>query len=126
VIGIHQDNIFDELLSALPERDQAALRTRYTSPTPPNPTACGSSIASSPTAATWRRIRRRGCELPPQAQMTLFALFALLDQNDRYQRRCRQIVHELGGGVLLRPVGVRAGHRSCSMVPSITLGSRIS
>ena len=35
-----------------------------------------------------------GLSLPQQVQMTLFSLFALLDRDDAYQRRCQQIVRE--------------------------------
>ena len=44
-----------------------------------------------------------GLSLPQQAQMTLFSLFALLDEDDAYQRRCREIVRDrldrLGDGL---------------------------
>lgn len=93
VIGVHQDNLFDERIAALPERDRVALRKRYGSLTT-NPdglkfvdrlVADSRDVALNHTA---------GLSLPQQAQMTLFSLFALLDRDDAYQRRCREIVKE--------------------------------
>jgi aspartate 4-decarboxylase len=93
VIGIHQANIFDEQLAQLPDSDRAALRARYESLTT-NPdglrfidriVADSRDVALNHTA---------GLSLPQQTQMTLFSLFALLDRDDGYERRCRQIVRE--------------------------------
>lgn len=93
VIGIHQDNIFDEGLAKLPEPERAALRTRYgTLTTEPDRlrfidrlVADSRDVALNHTA---------GLSLPQQVQMTLFSLFALLDRDDAYERRCREIVHD--------------------------------
>jgi aspartate 4-decarboxylase len=93
VIGVHQDNIFDERIAALPTRDRSALRIRYGSLTT-NPdglkfidrlVADSRDVALNHTA---------GLSTPQQAQMTLFSLFALLDRDDAYQSRCRQIVKQ--------------------------------
>ena len=93
VVGVHQDNIFDEKLATLPATDRAALRKRYGSLTT-NPdglrfidriVADSRDVALNHTA---------GLSLPQQAQMTLFSLFALLDRGDSYERRCRQIVRD--------------------------------
>ena len=35
-----------------------------------------------------------GLSLPQQVQMALFSLFALLDKDDGYKKRCQRIVHE--------------------------------
>lgn len=93
VVGIHQDNIFDEKLARLPDADRNALHKRYASLST-NPdglrfidrlVADSRSVALNHTA---------GLSLPQQVQMTLFSLFALLDRDDAYQERCRQIVRE--------------------------------
>src|SRR5262249_6090444 len=34
-----------------------------------------------------------GLSLPQQTQMTLLSLFALLDENDSYKKRCQAIIH---------------------------------
>jgi aspartate 4-decarboxylase len=93
VIGVHRDNIFDERIAALPEGDRVALRKRYGSITT-NPDALkfiDRLVADSRAVAL---NHTAGLSLPQQAQMTLFSLFALLDRDDAYQDRCRQIVKE--------------------------------
>jgi aspartate 4-decarboxylase len=93
VIAVHQDNIFDQRLATLADADRAALRARYGSLTT-NPdtlrfidrvVADSRDVALNHTA---------GLSLPQQAQMTLFSLFALIDRDDSYQHRCREIVQE--------------------------------
>ena len=54
VVGVHEDNVFDERLASLPETDRAALRERYGSLTTDPGSACASSTGWSPTAGTWR------------------------------------------------------------------------
>jgi aspartate 4-decarboxylase len=93
VVGVHQDNILDERLAGLPEIDRVALRKRYgTLTTDPDKlrfidrmVADSRDVALNHTA---------GLSLPQQAQMMLFSLFALLDSDDAYERRCREIVRE--------------------------------
>jgi len=93
VIGIHQDNIFDRRLAQLPDADRAALRTRYESLTaePDRLRFIDRLVADSRCVAL---NHTAGLSLPQQVQMTLFSLFALLDREDAYERRCRQIVRE--------------------------------
>jgi aspartate 4-decarboxylase len=93
VIGIHQNNVFDERLASLPEDDRAALRKRYASLTtePDRLRFIDRIVADSRDVAL---NHTAGLSLPQQAQMTLFSLFALLDRDDAYQQRCRRIVHE--------------------------------
>ncbi|GFE80335.1 aspartate aminotransferase [Steroidobacter agaridevorans] len=98
VIGVHQENIFDERIAALPERDRLALRKRYGSLTmnPDGLKFIDRLVADSRDVAL---NHTAGLSLPQQAQMTLFSLFALLDRDDAYQRRCRQIVKERLGAL---------------------------
>jgi aspartate 4-decarboxylase len=93
VIGIHQDNIFDEKIARLPDADRVALRKRYGSLTvnPDDLRFIDRVVADSRNVAL---NHTAGLSLPQQAQMTLFSLFALLDRSDAYQRRCREIVRE--------------------------------
>ena len=93
VIGIHQDNIFDRKLAALPDSDKGALRARYgaLSTEPDRLTFIDRLVADSRDVAL---NHTAGLSAPQQAQMTLFSLFALLDRDDAYARRCRQIVRE--------------------------------
>jgi aspartate 4-decarboxylase len=93
VIGVHEDNIFDEKLAKLPDSDRAELRERYKSiSTDPDRlrfvdrlVADSRDVALNHTA---------GLSLPQQVQMVLFSLFALLDHHDAYERRCRRVVRE--------------------------------
>lgn len=93
VIGLHQENILDEALAKLPEGDRKALRARYASLST-NPDAMkfiDRLVADSRDVAL---NHTAGLSLPQQVQMTLFSLFALLDGDDAYEKRCRAIVQE--------------------------------
>src|SRR5262245_31260145 len=92
VIGVHQDNLFDERLAELTYTDRAALRTRYGSLTtdPDHLRFIDRLVADSRDVAL---NHTAGLSTPQQAQMALFSLFALLDRDDAYARRCRQILH---------------------------------
>ncbi len=93
VVGVHQDNIFDDMLAKLPEDDRAALAERYATLTTTPDRLCfiDRIVADSRDVAL---NHTAGLSLPQQAQMTLFSLFALLDRDDAYERRCRQIVRD--------------------------------
>ena len=93
VVGVHEDNVFDERLASLPETDRAALRARYGSLTtdPDRLRFIARMVADSRAVAL---NHTAGLSLPQQVQMTLFSLFGLLDRDDAYQRRCQQIVRE--------------------------------
>jgi aspartate 4-decarboxylase len=93
VVAIHQDNIFDRKLAALPDSDKGALRARYgpLSTEPDRLKFIDRMVADSRDVAL---NHTAGLSLPQQAQMTLFSLFALVDRDDAYARRCRQIVRE--------------------------------
>jgi len=104
VIALHDDNVIDRKLAQLPPGDRDALRARY------------ASLALEPDrlkfidriVADSRRValnHTAGLSTPQQIQMALFSLFALLDDDDYYARRCRSIVHERFGR-LLRGLGV--------------------
>jgi aspartate 4-decarboxylase len=93
VIGLHQDNILDRRLAALPEADRQALHRRYESLT----TDPGSIRFIDRVVADSRDValnHTAGLSPPQQVQMALFSLFALLDGDDAYQGRCRAIIHE--------------------------------
>lgn len=91
VVAIHRDNLFDEKITELPEMDRAALRERYSSLTtdPARLKFIDRVVADSRLVAL---NHTAGLSLPQQAQMTLFSLFGLLDRDDAYTRRCRQIL----------------------------------
>jgi aspartate 4-decarboxylase len=93
VVALHESNVLDRMLLALPAGDQRELAERYGSLTPDvsklkfidRMVADSRDVALNHTA---------GLSLPQQLQMTLFSLFALLDDRDRYKHRARAIVHE--------------------------------
>src|SRR5262245_37880599 len=93
IVGIHQDNVLDEKLAALPDADRTTLRERYASLTtePDRMRFIDRLVADSRCVAL---NHTAGLSLPQQAQMTLFSLFALLDRDDAYEKRCRAIVRE--------------------------------
>jgi aspartate 4-decarboxylase len=91
VIGVHEDNIYDGLIAKHPPDITAALTTRYGSLTtePEKMKFIDRIVADS------RRValnHTAGLSLPQQMQMLLFSSFAILDKNDAYQERCREIV----------------------------------
>ena len=93
VVGLHQDNVIDAAIAALPADDRAALSERYKTltATPERLTFIDRLVADSRDVAL---NHTAGLSTPQQAQMTLFSLFALLDRDDAYQQRCRGIVRE--------------------------------
>ncbi|HZQ14761.1 MAG TPA: bifunctional aspartate transaminase/aspartate 4-decarboxylase [Pseudolabrys sp.] len=93
VVAVHQDNIFDKMIAALPEADRRALNKRYGSLTlePEKMKFIDRMVADS------RRValnHTAGLSLPQQVQMTLFSLFALTDRNNAYKRLTRDIVRK--------------------------------
>jgi len=115
VIGVHRDNVIDKAIAALPETDRKALASRYKSLTTDPSTirfvdrlvADSRDVALNHTA---------GLSTPQQVQMVLFSLFALLQDDDAYARRCREIVAErlerLGKGLdfIFRRDPLRVGY----------------
>lgn len=93
VVAMHEDHLVDRQIARLPERDRAALAGRYQSVTT-HPAAMrfiDRMVADSRDIAL---MHTAGLSCPQQVQMTLFSLFALTDEHDAYERRCREIVHE--------------------------------
>lgn len=91
VIGVHEDNVYDTLISRHSADVTGALNTRYGSLTlePEKMKFIDRIVADS------RRValnHTAGLSLPQQMQMLLFASFAIVDVNDAYQARCREIV----------------------------------
>jgi aspartate 4-decarboxylase len=93
VVGLHEDNLLDRKIAELPEADRKHLSHRY-APLRMDPekikfidrmVADSRDVALNHTA---------GLSPPQQVQMVLFSLFALLDEDDAYERRCRGIIQE--------------------------------
>jgi aspartate 4-decarboxylase len=83
--------VIDEALARLAAADRDALHERYQtlSTTPERITFIDRLVADSRDVAL---NHTAGLSTPQQVQMVLFSLFALLDDEDAYQARCRALV----------------------------------
>jgi len=93
VVALHADNVLDRQIASLPAADRAALHRRYESLAidPEQIKFIDRIVADSRDVAL---NHTAGLSPPQQVQMALFSLFALLDEDDVYERRCRAIIHE--------------------------------
>lgn len=115
VIALHEKNIFDDMIAALPEAKKKLLHKRYESITlhPEKLKFCDRMVADSRMVAL---NHTAGLSLPQQMQMMLFAAFALFDKKDEYKQLTRDIVHRRLGllmeglGFKLSPNSNRAGY----------------
>jgi aspartate 4-decarboxylase len=91
VVAVHQNNIFDKMLTKLSVRDRAMLNHRYSSITltPEKLKFIDRMVADSRQVAL---NHTAGLSLPQQIQMGLFSLFALLDTANSYKTLCQLIV----------------------------------
>ncbi|MDE6333090.1 MAG: bifunctional aspartate transaminase/aspartate 4-decarboxylase, partial [Muribaculaceae bacterium] len=93
VTAVSKDNVFDRLLSELPDDKKALLEKRYQSLTVDVPglkfidrmVAESRLIALNHTA---------GLSTPQQIQMSFFALGSLLDKDDAYHERMIKLIHD--------------------------------
>jgi len=93
VVAVHQDNIYDKMIAALPDVDKRALNKRYGSLTlePEKMKFIDRMVADS------RRValnHTAGLSLPQQTQMMLFSLFALTDTKNADRELTRRIVRQ--------------------------------
>ena len=91
VIALHQNNVFDRMLTKLPARERAGLARRYGSITlePEKLKFIDRMVADSRQVAL---NHTAGLSLPQQIQMALFSLFARTDRADSYKTLCQLIV----------------------------------
>ena len=92
VIAIHEDNIFDKAIAALPPTETAALDRRYGPLTlqPRELKFIDRIVADSRDVAL---NHTAGLSLPQQVMMSLFSLSELMDERKAYQAACMEIVH---------------------------------
>ncbi|MFT8519329.1 bifunctional aspartate transaminase/aspartate 4-decarboxylase [Acetobacter syzygii] len=106
VVAMHQNNVLDHALAALPELEKEELDKRYASLTPDVRALkfIDRLVADSRTVAL---NHTAGLSTPQQVQMVLFALFALMDGRDAYKSALKRLLHrrELA---LYRDLGVKA------------------
>ena len=123
VIALHEDNILDERLARLPEKDKRQLQVRYSSltPDPSKMKMIDRMVADSRDVAL---NHTAGLSLPQQVQMTLFSLFSLLDEGEKYKLRARDIVHERWKKLLDRARHLGAGEIRSAWATTPTSTSR--
>lgn len=91
VIAIHEDNIFDKMITKLPGEHLKALDRRYgpISLTPREIKFIDRIVADSRDIGL---NHTAGLSLPQQVMMTMFSLYELMDEKKEYQNACMEIV----------------------------------
>jgi aspartate 4-decarboxylase len=91
-IAIHQDNIFDKMISSLPAEAVEALDKRYGPLTlePRKLKFIDRIVADSRDVAL---NHTAGLSLPQQVMMSLFSLDEMMDETKTYQTACKEIVN---------------------------------
>ena len=91
VIALYEDNIYDDMLSAFPEKVKEKQAKRYETLTlrPEKLRFIDRLVADSRLVAL---NHTAGLSLPQQMQMMLFSAFALLDKENVYKKDCCNIV----------------------------------
>ena len=91
VIGIHEDNIFDKRIAALPEADRKELHQRYSTVEldPDNMKFIDRMVADSRSVALHHTA---GLSTPQQVLMVLFSLHCLIDEKGEYKSMAQDIV----------------------------------
>ncbi len=92
VIAVHEDNIFDKMITKLPDADVKALDTRYGALTlePRKLKFIDRIVADSRDVAL---NHTAGLSLPQQVMMSLFSLAEMMDAEKKYQAACMEIVN---------------------------------
>jgi len=93
VVALYEDNIYDDMLSAMPEKEKQRIATMYESLTihPEKLKFIDRLVADSRQVAL---NHTAGLSLPQQIQMLLFAGFALLDKENNYKKDCIHLLHK--------------------------------
>ncbi|AFD07101.1 aspartate 4-decarboxylase [Solitalea canadensis] len=91
VVVIHENNVFDKMLSALPQKRMDELNRRYSTLTlhPERIKFIDRMVADSRLVAL---NHTAGLSLPQQTQMMLFSASCLLDKENKYKQLTRDIV----------------------------------
>ncbi len=91
VIALHERNVVDRLIRKLPEDIQKELEERYSSVslTPRKLKFIDRLVADSRNVALRHTA---GLSTPQQVQMVLFALYALMDEENRYKEAVKRIL----------------------------------
>lgn len=93
VIALHEDNVFDAALSAMPEEQKIPLDARYASlTTQPRALRFIDRLVADSRAVALNHTA--GLSSPQQLQMTLFALNGLMDREHRYKDAAKQLIRQ--------------------------------
>lgn len=107
-MALHDDNVFDVALKALPEEDKLLLDVRYASlTTTPREIAFIDRLVADSRAVALNHTA--GLSVPQQLQMALFALNGLMDRDHRYKNAAKQLIRKRYD-TLYRNMGVIAPH----------------
>jgi len=92
-IALYEDNVYDNMLSAIPEKDKQRLAKLYESLTlrPDKLKFIDRLVADSRQVAL---NHTAGLSTPQQIQMMLFAGFALLDKENKYKQVCMDLINK--------------------------------
>ncbi|GAA2799398.1 bifunctional aspartate transaminase/aspartate 4-decarboxylase [Streptomyces showdoensis] len=93
VIGLHDDNVIDEMIAKLPRPEKERLNKRYGTLTlePEKIRFIDRLVADSRQVAL---NHTAGLSLPQQVQMSLFSLFDMLEEGQAYKHKIRAIVRQ--------------------------------
>ncbi|WP_069884850.1 bifunctional aspartate transaminase/aspartate 4-decarboxylase [Streptomyces luteocolor] len=93
VIGLHDDNVVDEMIAGLPQTEKDRLARRYgtLSLEPEKIRFIDRLVADSRQVAL---NHTAGLSLPQQVMMALFSLFDMLEEGQAYKARIRAIVKQ--------------------------------
>ena len=109
-IALHNDNVFDAALAALPEPAKVLLDSRYSSlTTAPRKIAFIDRLVADSRAVALNHTA--GLSVPQQLQMALFALSGLMDREHRYKDAAKQLIRKRYQ-TLYSHMGVVALHES--------------
>lgn len=92
VMAVNQTNIFDKLISTLPQDDKTILNRRYASLSlrPEEIKFVDRLVADSRLVAL---NHTAGLSTPQQIQMSLFAAYAILDNDNTYKKKMASIIN---------------------------------
>ncbi len=90
-VALHQDNVLDKAIAALPGDSTSALDKRYSSiiTDVSNLKFIDRLVADSRTVAL---NHTAGLSTPQQVQMVLFSLFSLMDEHDSYKSTLKRVI----------------------------------
>ncbi len=110
VIALHDDNVFETALAALPENEKLLLDKRYSSlTTQPRTVPFIDRLVADSRAVALNHTA--GLSVPQQLQMALFALNGLMDREHRYKNAAKHLIRQRYQ-TLYGHMGIKAVHQA--------------